>query len=542
MNAVWLGAAAVALSCTSDPVPPTTPRGDLPEPPGNLPQPSGNSPQPTGNFRQLTLDQHDNAVRALIGRGVDTPMPDGWHSVLQGAVGGVSAQLAEQYELAALNASGIAFADAELRMAVVRCEPSAQCNRSFLQAFTRKAWRRPVLPEEVTRYATLASKATEVLGNPWEGLGMAVAGVLQSPHFLYQTPLAPPREVEGRMLVSSLDMASRLAFFLWNSIPDDELLTAGEHGLLADPAHVRKQVTRMLAMPQARAGVMQVFADLLNLHYLPSLKKDAAFFPAFDKELAHAMHEEILLTLSQKIFDERGDYRDLFTLRDTRLNRQLAILYGVEPPAVQALSDTSFFAARWPESQPRAGLLGFAGVLALQATPRDASPSLRGKYVRETFLCQEIPPPPEDVSTILPPVDEGEITTTRARLMEHNTNPSCAACHQLMDPIGLALHTFDAVGAFRAKENGLVIDASGTLDGIVFQDAAGLGQALHDHPDVPTCLVRQLVRYAAGRLDTNADEDMVAAFTEAFAARRFDVMSLMEIIATSRWFEEVWGS
>jgi len=258
-------------------------------------------------------------------------------------------------------------------------------------------------------------------------------------------------------------------------------------------------------------------AELDELPQLPSA------YPLVSKQLGASMRAETLAVLSDLVFDRDDDYRELFSSRSTFVNRELAQLYGLDPVAGEDVLPVVL-----PPSAPRAGLLGQGSFLALGAHAASTSPTRRGKLVREVLLCQAIPPPPPNVSTEFPPDPAGDVKRTmRQKLEFHRTEPNCAPCHASMDPIGLALEHFDGIGAYRERDGNLPIDASGELDGASFQDALGLGRAVAAHPELSTCLARNLFRYATGRLETGAEQALVQGLSEGFAGEQYRVKRLL---------------
>jgi hypothetical protein len=232
-----------------------------------------------------------------------------------------------------------------------------------------------------------------------------------------------------------------------------------------------------------------------------------------------AMRESTLKTIEHHLLEAELPYRSLFDSRTMFVNSELAALYELRDP-----EETGFVEVELPEDGPRAGLLGHASLLAALSHSHASSPTLRGKFVRESLLCQTIPPPPPEVGEI--PEPSPGLPTMRERLAIHRENPVCASCHAMTDPIGLGLENFDAIGAFRTLENNVVIDASGELDGEVFTDARELGDALRDHPELMRCLVRNLFRFTSGRVETETEApmlDALAAGHEGGSLRELDV-------------------
>jgi len=237
-----------------------------------------------------------------------------------------------------------------------------------------------------------------------------------------------------------------------------------------------------------------------------------------------------------------GDYRDLFTTRDTFMSRPLGAVYGI-PVARDAPGATpdGWQPYRFADGDPRSGLLMQMSFLALHSHPGRTSPTLRGKALRETFLCQKVPDPPGNVNfNVVQDTKNPLYKTVRQRLEAHRTQPTCTGCHKMMDPIGLSLENFDSIGGYRPGENGAAIDASGEIDGVKFADAAGLSQAVHDHPATASCLVTRLYAYAVGRAPTKTETEWLRVdLMKDFAADGYRLQPLMRRIATSDAFFRV---
>jgi len=325
-------------------------------------------------------------------------------------------------------------------------------------------------------------------------------------------------------------LASRLSFFLWDSPPDDALLDAAASGALSGREGVRAQAERLLASPRARVGVANFFSEQLRLYELDGLPKDALTYEHFSPQLLLDAREETLRALLARVFDDDADLRDAFTSRDTFLNPRLAALYGVPAPSREGFTRVTL-----PEWSGRAGLLGHASILNLFAHANSSSATLRGKFVRTVLLCQEIPPPPVGVNTMIPE-PSGEARTLRERVREHLEVPSCAACHQLLDPIGLALENFDGVGRWRDRDNGALIDASGELDGVAFEDPVALGRALREHEALAPCVARTVARYATGRAATPEERPLVDDLAARFVALDYRLKPLLLEVVMSPLF------
>ena len=399
---------------------------------------------PAPTLRRLTTAQYSNAVHDLFGEEVVVPRqlePDvnleGFFSI-GAAVTSISPRGVEQYEEAA-------FAIAEQITAPgafdFDCEPAGSadraCAQEILEGFARRAWSRPVTADEGDVLAGLATDAAEVLGDFHEGLQYGIAAILQSPKFLYRDELGEP--ADGGHRFTAFEVATRLSFLFWNTIPDDELLAAAESGALLTDEGVAEQADRLLADPRSRAGLRAFLSELFDLHRLDSLSKDPTVFVHMSDEVGPSAKEETLLGFEHLVFVEDDDFRNILTTQRTFLNRKLAAIYNVPAPTRDGFGETVL-----PTTDMRRGLLGQVSVLALQSHPINNSPTLRGKFIRNVLLCHTIPPPPADVDTSIPE-PSGEAPTLRDRVQEHLQDPTCAGCHQITDPIGLAMEHFDAL-------------------------------------------------------------------------------------------------
>ncbi|MSP24367.1 MAG: DUF1592 domain-containing protein [Myxococcales bacterium] len=518
------------------------------EPVPMLAEPSAPAVTPAvATIKRLTRSQYRNAVRDLLG---DVAVPialepdaevDGF-LLLGGGTTSVSALGVERYESAAFDLASQALKDTAIAKALVPCAPAddtkadASCVDAFVRSFGRRAFRRPLTDEEAARYTSLATLAGDKLGSFRAGVEFALAGLLESPHFLFRVELGEPvpgaKNPEIRRY-SSFEMASRLSFFLWGTTPDDALLDAAARGdLLADDG-LAHEVDRMLMSSRARAGLRTFFEERFALYRLDDLVKDTTLFSSMSADLGPDAREETLSSIEEMVFDRDEPYPNLLTRRRTIVNRRLASLYGVPASSLDGFAPVTL-----PENGARAGLLGNASILALYSHSTATSSTLRGKFTRTALLCATIPPPPADVDTSLPEPSE-VLPTLRDRMSEHVTNPVCASCHTFLDPIGLGLENFDAIGRFRQTEQDVLIDASGELDGTSFGDARGLGAAIAQHPDFPACLARHLYRFALGVTETDTDEPLIAWLTERFIADGQRVRPLLRRVVMSDGFRRV---
>ncbi len=487
---------------------------------------------PTG-LRLLTPTQYRNSVADVLGE-VEVETIGQWRSSIAAAQGGVSAALVEDYEEAALAVSLEVFADPARRMEVAGCSPTMDaddaCVVEVIERLGRRAWRRPLEADEVERYAGVATATAELLENdPWQGLGYAVGGLLQSPNFLYRVEVGEPIDEESdRTRLNGYELASRLSYLAWNTTPDEALLDAVEDGAFDDSEGIAGEVQRLLDSPRAREGAVQVFVDMLDLDALLSLQKDSVLLPAFTPTIGPSMREELVHTIEDTVVDGR-DLRRLFDTPNGYVNAELAALYGISGEF-----DESFTEVALPEG--RGGLLTLGGFLAINSGEASTSPTKRGLLVRTVLMCQSIPPPPPDVEAELPEPEGEEPKTKREQLSEHADNPACATCHDFMDPIGFGLETFDALGGYRLTDHGLPIDPSGELDGEPFADAVELGSRLSENPALAGCMVRNLYRYAVGHVEQPDEGPILEQMNAALADNDYDLRAAIEVLVTHEAF------
>lgn len=489
------------------------------------------------NLRRLTTEQYRNVIRDLVGDEVVIPTriePDTRIEGLLSVGAGVTTFSdvgVEQFESAAFDIASQALAPGPTRDRIVPCTPRTLivdpgCASTFVRTFGRRAFRRPLTEDEVASYVRVANEAAGHLSGFYKGLVYAMAAILQAPSFVFRVELGHPHPDDpSRYVYDGYELATRLAFFAWNSTPDDALLDAAEAGVLDTDEGYAREVDRLLADERARVGVRAFFADMLRLADLDRLNKDPDVYVHFSPDVGASAREETLLGIDRLVFERHADYRELFTTRETFVDRKLASIYDLPAPTLEGHGLIEL-----PGSTPRVGFLGQVAFLGLQSHAASSSATLRGKFVREVFLCAAIPPPPANANTAIPEATE-DAPTLRDRVLVHFENPTCRACHQLMDPMGLAFETFDGIGRFRTEENGAAIDPSGSFNGTYFEDAAALAQVLHDQPDVPRCFVRTMYRYATGHVEVAGETSEIRELTDEFATAGYDVLSLARSVA-----------
>src|SRR5205814_7525247 len=340
------------------------------------------------------------------------------------------------------------------------------------------AYRRPVNSADLQGPLQLFRQGRDEDGFD-AGIEMAVSAVLVSPEFLFRIENDPAGVAPHTPYrVSDLELASRLSFFLWSSIPDDELVAAASAGTLHEPAVLDRQVRRMLADGRSRALVTNFASQWLHLRNLASITPDMRLFPDFDDNLREAFRQETELFVESILREDRSAL-DLLRANFTYVNERLARHYGI--PHVYG---SRFRRVTLGEDSMRGGLLRHASILTVTSYATRTSPVIRGKWILENILGVPPPPPLPDVPALKDSTVDGNLSVRR-RLAEHRSNATCAACHNLMDPLGLSLENFDAVGRWRTVEGGTAIDASGSLpDGSPFADVHGLEQALLKRPEI----------------------------------------------------------
>lgn len=518
--------------------------GDRTPTPGRGVDPTTPPPEPElpafapASFRPRLLlgKQYLNAITDLLGPDAARPVQPPTDIAVNGltAIGATALEISgaavEQYEANAYLAAQAALASN--RSALIPCVASsatdAACMRQVAERHVTRAFRRPATDTELTRWTTLGVTAAQAYSEFDKGVEFLLAGLLQSPAFLYLDENGEPDPANpARRRLTAWELASRLSFFLTNAPPDAELRGVALSGALQDPAVLRAQAERLVQKPQARDAMTQLFDELLELNGLDHLAKDAQRFPTFDVTLAKSMKEETRRTLLDLAFDAPTDFRELFTRKTTFVDGPLSRHYGLS-------SVTQWTQVALPAG--RSGLLTQASFLSLMSHPSQNSPTYRGKFIRERLLCQTMPAPPANVSTSLPEAPPNTQRTLRQKLELHMASTACSGCHQMMDPPGFAFEAFDATGKAQTLDDGLPVNTTGSLDGQEFTDAVGLSALLHDDPRVMKCVARQVYRQGVGHVDLDTEARPLKAAVEAFAASGYKYQTLLVELAVSEAF------
>ncbi|MGE4064879.1 MAG: DUF1592 domain-containing protein [Rhodospirillaceae bacterium] len=495
-------------------------------------------------LRLLTQDQYLNTLAYLFGPDVrpDAYFPpaqriDGLLS-LGASKAGITPTRMEIYQKAAVTVSAL-IVDPARRNFVITCKPADEqasdraCASKVITDIGRLVSRRPLTPEKRDAYVDQAVGAADKLKDFYAGLGVALEAMLVSPNVLFVAERSEPDpDNPGKQRLDGYSLATRLSLFLWNAAPDDELLRAADEGALHTPKGLAKQVDRMLASARLEKGVRAFFDDMYGFDAFNALSKDTTVYPTFTGRASQDAREETLRVIVDHLINKNGDYRDLFTTRETFISPAIAAIYGLPAPP-------NWTRYEFAEGSQRAGILTHISFLAAHSHPARSSATLRGKALRELLLCQPVPPPPANVDFSAVENPRGNLRTARDRVNFHLENPVCAGCHKITDPMGLALENYDGMGRFRETERGAPIDASGTLDGKPFKDVAGLGQALHDHPALTSCLVKRAYSYAVAAPSNNDDRALLAYYNRRFGELGYRVPGLFRTIALSKAFARV---
>ncbi len=493
------------------------------------------------SLQRLTHAQYNNVIRDLLG---DTSKPadqfppedyvSGFKTQFQAQ--SISPLLMESYSASAEKLARNTFRSGDTRNLIPCKADTSGCKEKFVKEFGLKAFRRPLSEVEIKRYVGLFQHEKEFL----KGAQLTVEAMLQSPNFLFRLD-----ETEDPAL-KQWATANRLAFALWHSMPDAALLEAARQGKLSSEEEIRKTAERLIADPKAKDNVDEFASQWLRYDRVLSSSKDRRQFRNFNRETALAMIGETRHFINDLVWNDRN-FMELYTAGWGYLTTDLASIYGLPAPA-REYEKVSFD----PQSG-RAGIMGQALFLTITAKPDDTAPTERGLFVREQFMCQHVAPPPPGVNANLPPLSEGKPLSNRDRLAQHLTNPSCAGCHDLIDPIGFGLEKFDAIGQKREKATLLFapmfgtpeqtkkvdveLDTTGSIAGIPnsnFSSPKELGEILAKDSGCQECVVKQFFRYTLGRMETRADRPMIAGVLKDFRGSQFKFKELMISLVVHR--------
>ncbi len=503
--------------------------------------PSGSTAR---RLRLITAEQYRNTLAYVFGPSITIPSAFAPMTRTDGLLGvgtslaGVTASQMEIYQKTAATAAAQVVNERN-RYFLVPCTPNAAdaaddaCARTFLAAVGRLVYRRPLPDDRLNEYVVEANASATKLKDFYAGLGAALEGMLLSPRVLMVSERGEPDPAHaGQQRLDGYSLASRLSFFLWNAAPDDLLLKAAASGELHTQKGLSKTVDRMLASPRLEGGMRAFFDDMFAFDSFDNLAKDGQIYPVFTGVAVQDAREQTLRTAIDHLVTKDKDYRDLFTTRSTFISPSLATIYKLP-------TTPGWNAYEFPADSPRMGLVTQISFLAGHAHPGRSSPTLRGKALREILLCQTVPRPPANVDFSAVENPSSTIKTQRDRVALHLKNPVCAGCHKITDPMGLALENFDGAGQFRITEKGEAIDASGSLDGKEFKDVTGLAVALHDHPQVPSCLVKRVFAYGTGSPISSDEQQTLDYLNKSFAGGGYRLKNLIRTVVLSSAFSTV---
>ena len=416
------------------------------------------------------------------------------------------------------------------RKKILICDPNsgAACIDKILSNLARHAWRRPVTAKETATLVSLVAKSRAEGSNMDQALQEAVQAILASPNFLFHIERDASK---GPHPVSGIELASRLSFFIWSSIPDDELLNLGVSGKLATPAVLDAQIRRMIDDPRSSAIAENFAGQWLETRNLDAIRPDPEKFPAWGPDLKEAMRTETRMFFDS-ILRENKPIVEFLNARYTFLNETLAKHYGID-----GVKGPQFRRVELATSQ-RGGVLSHGSVLAVSSYPSRTSVVIRGKYILENILGTPPPPPPPDV----PAIDDAAIGTMlslRQQMEKHRANSVCASCHSKMDPLGFALENYDAIGKWREQDGKFPVDSSGTLpDGKTFNGPAAMREVLAQRmPDFSRNLVEKMMMYSIGRGITPADRRSIRDIESKWAANGLKFQTLIYEVAHSTPFQ-----
>ena len=468
--------------------------------------------RPPSPLRRLTRFEYNSTVQDLFSTSLtpaDSFPPD---EVVDGFTNNavlltISSLHAEKY----MEGAEALATEALTRLAtLLPCDPAAvgerACAESFAGVFGRRAFRRPLEPEDLN-----VLMEAYAFGTSFEnGIELMLRSILQSPHFLFRVELTGGDRPASEMVrLNAFETATRLSYLIWSSGPDDALLDAAAAGALDSPELVSTMARSMWADPRARRAVTEFYEQWLELNRLDSASKDPVAFPLWSEVLREAMKTERRAFIETILFERGGTMSELLTSPLGLPTGPLAELYGVaESSDVVELSQ-----------EERAGILTLPAFLAVQAHPDQTAPVLRGKFVRKKLLCHDVPPPPDDVNLSAPEISEG--ATARERFSAHSSEAGCVGCHQLMDPLGFPFESYDALGAFRTTDGGRELDLTGEfintrgIDG-PFQNLHEMVAILSSAPEVEDCMARQWFKFALGRTEEAGDACSLSPLQDTF--------------------------
>ena len=491
---------------------------------------------PESQSRRLTQAELDNTLRALMDDATTparsflsedefTPY-DNDYNFQQ-----VSRTYVESMEQLSIDVANRLIDDPQRVGLVVPCTPTGAgdtaCFRTFIESFGRRAFRRPLATEEVDAYMTLQAYSTEAIAEVdndfYTGVALVISAMLQDPEFLYRLEIGTPTTVDGVNKLTDYEIATRISYLLWGTTPDDALLDAAEAGQLSEPADRVASIERLLGDDRAKTQLHRYHAMWLGYRGIPH-----------GQELVDAFNMETSALIDRVVFEEQSSYIELFTSGQTYVDDFLAAHYGLPAPAG---------GEGWIDygDSGRAGILSHGSVLAAFSKFTDTSPTQRGILISERLRCIEIPTPPPTVDADNPPGNPDDPTACKEqRYAAHREIESCAACHNLMDPIGMGLENYDIAGVFRANDEGkpdCTISGQGELPGVgTFSGPGELADRLVESGELESCVTQQYMTYVLGRPLQSGDDAMLEYVLDGFEAGGLNFRGMVAAIAGDEAF------
>jgi hypothetical protein len=489
-------------------------------------------------LRRLTNAEYRRTIADLLG-GVADATSDFPADAVRGGFDNnaeaisISNSHIEKYRDAAERLTGEAVGDPARRARVFGCAVETEgqaCLARFIQAFGRRAFRRPLGSDEISSLLALAESAAG-RDDPYAGARLVLQAMLLSPNFLFKVEVGRPDPSRpGLLQLTGFEVATRLSYLLLGTTPDDTLLAAAEQGQLDTAAGVDAAAVRLLQDPRSRDAMQGFYGQWLQVSELDKVERDVVKYPLWNETLARAMRQETVRLMDDFLWKEGANVLDVLTAPYTYVNEPLSKLYGLSGIKDWTRVDLA------PEDG-RAGVLTQPGLLTATSVTEEGLPIHRGAFVRERLLCHHLPTPPDDIPPI-PDAKPGQ--SDRDRLELHSKSAACAPCHALMDPIGFALSGFDMIGRRRTEDSaGQPLVTKGSLSGfetVDFDGAAGLADVLRRSPETSSCVATQLFRYAHGREEVDADACQLRQVAEAFQSSAFRFGDLLRALVRSEGF------
>lgn len=461
-----------------------------------------------------------------------------------GGARGVNERLLQEVVLAAEQLAAQTVQDSARYSAIVGCQPpEATCRDSFIASFGRRAYRRPLTALETSRFVTLFDQGADLVasGDAFrDGVQLVIEAVLQSAKFLYRAEQGEGELDEAGTLLSDFEIATRLSYLFWGTGPDQELLDVAAAGGLSTPAGIAEQANRLANDARIRDRVIDFHDRWFQMEGLSAAAKDPTVFPQFSPDVVQSMQAEMHAVVEEITLNRGGGIVELLTTPIGAVDASLAALYGLPGTFGESPTIVDF-----PQGSGRAGLLTQAAFLTGHSSASTrTSPILRGVFILNRLLCQDIPPPPPGAEMQEPDTPpESELLTTRDYFAWKTSMDACASCHNHINPVGFAFEDFDAIGVHRTSENGVPVDASGLLtvsgETIAFQNGADFSQQIADLSRVRSCYAVNWLNYVYGREESAGDSRTLGRITAALAQSPFGARELLLALTTGAAFNHL---